>query len=224
MTANVLPWSYSTLSAFETCPLRYYYTRVTRQVQEALHPAVAAGNRTHKLLEDAVSRGAHLPPDHAHHAPLVDYLRTLDGQKLCEYKFAVTAGGAATTFFSKTAWYRGVIDLAVVRPDHTALLLDYKIGKIKENHDQLELFALAGFAIWPHLEEIHTSYVWLQHGKQTRRTYNKADAPEIKSRFIPRVERMQAAAASDNWPARPSGLCKGYCPVGKKLCAHCGLD
>ena len=36
--------------------------------------------------------------------------------------------------------------------------------------------------------------------------------------FIPRIRRMERAYEQDTWPAKPSGLCAGWCPV--KTCPH----
>lgn len=221
--SKVIPWSYSSLNAFETCPRRFYLTRVTKEVKEAQSEAMTEGNRVHKALELAVKGSAPLPATMTKHQPMVDRLRSAKGSKFPEVKFGVTADYKATNFFGKDVWMRGVIDLAIVTAG-SAAIIDYKTGKVKNDGDQLKLFALAGFAQWPHVEVIHTNYIWLNARETTRQRFVREDVIAIKQEFEPRIERMERADEMDNWPPRPSGLCRNWCPVGKRLCPHCGKD
>jgi hypothetical protein len=118
-------------------------------------------------------------------------------------------------------WFRGVLDLTILQPEK-AVVLDYKTGKVKEDGDQLKLFAGATFAQYPYLQEVKTGYVWLAHNKVSTRTFVKDEVPAIWQEFIPRIRRMEVSQENDSWPPRPSGLCKNWCPVGKRLCEHCG--
>lgn len=216
-------WSYSGLAAYETCPLRYYLTKVSKQVVEPQSKAMIEGNRVHKSLENAVNGKFPLPTDLSHVQPVVDMLRLAKGVKHTEMKFGLTADYKPTTFFAKDVWFRGVIDLAIVT-EKAAALVDWKTGKVKADEDQLKLFAMAGFSLWPHVEHVHTKYVWLGHKETTSNKFDREDVIAIKEEFEPRVARMDESMATNEWPARPSGLCREWCPVGKKLCAHCGKD
>ena len=53
--------------------------------------------------------------------------------------------------------------------------------------------------------------------------FTQDDKPVIFQEFAARVHRMETSEKKDDWPARPSGLCKSWCPVGKALCDHCGV-
>lgn len=220
---NVLPWSYSTLQAFETCPRRFYLTRISKQVSEPQHAASMWGNEVHKALEKAVKGEEPLPTRFKEYASIVTRVRQTPGKKLCEQKFGITASFRPTDFFAKDVWFRGVIDLNVIGTKKAATL-DYKTGKIKTDGDQLKLFAAATFTHFPYLEEVTTGYLWLKDDKLTPATFTKDDIPVIWQEFLPRVNRMEQAQKNDVWMPRPSGLCREYCPVGKKLCDFCGKD
>lgn len=221
----VVPWSYSSLSAFEQCPRRFYLTRVTKQVTEPQTEATLWGNRVHKQLEDAVGKGAPLAPGFESFQPIVNKLRAFPGQKQTEVKFGLTKSLRPTTFFAKDVWVRGVRDLTLFHVDGgTAIVGDYKTGKVKDDFDQCRLFAGTVFAERPHIDTVKTAYIWLAHDKITTETFHRSDAPAIWQEFIPRVARMEKALADDRWPANPSGLCRQYCPVGRKNCVHCGRD
>lgn len=213
---NVLPWSYSSLSAFETCPRRFWLTRIAKRVTEKQTEATLWGNEVHKALELAVGGQQALAPRFTQYQPIVDRLRAAHGTKHLERKFGVTNTFAPTGFFDKNVWFRGVIDVQIVRPK-VAFAVDYKTGKVKTDGDQLKLFAAATFCMHPHLEEVHTQYIWLAHDKATGKKFTREDAPLIWQEFQPRVARMQAAQDKDRWLPSPSGLCR-WCPVGL---AHC---
>lgn len=214
--SSVLPWSYSSLTAFETCPRRYYLTRVAKQVKEPPTEATIHGNAVHKALENAVLGAEALPEKYKQWQPIVMKVRGTPGKKLVEEKFALTSSFKPTTFFAKDAWVRGVIDLGVAGTK-TAVILDYKTGKVKVDGDQLRLFAGAAFATMPWIERARTGYIWLAHNKVTSADYTRDDVPAIWAEFASRVQRLQVAAESDKWLPRPSGLC-GWCPVGKNHC------
>ena len=63
MVKPTRPWSYSALSAFETCPRRYQLTRVTKEVVERQHEASIWGNKVHKHLEHYANKTAQLPEE-----------------------------------------------------------------------------------------------------------------------------------------------------------------
>ncbi len=214
---NVIPWSWSSLQSFETCPKRHYLTKIIKMVTEPTTPALAEGRATHKALEDGVN-GKPVAPSYHKYLPIVAKLRAAKGQKHPEVKFAVTANFHRTGFFDRDAWCRGVIDLAVVG-NKTGVMLDYKTGKVKIDSDQLKLFSAAGFGMYPFLERIKAGYVWLEHNRIDVQDYARSDVGGIWADFMPRVKRLEIAQEKSEWPAKPSGLC-GWCPVGPSRCEH----
>ena len=219
--AGVLPWSYSSLSAYENCPKRYYLTRIAKLVKEPQTQATLWGNEVHKALELAVKDKTPLAERFQSYAPLVEKINAMPGEKKTEAKFGLTASFKPTTFFGKDVWFRGVIDLTVVGSKNVAVL-DYKTGKPKEDGDQLKLFAGSAFAQYPWAEKVKTSYLWLAHGQLSNREFTREDVPAIWQEFAPRVHRMVVAEEENKFPPNPSGLCRNWCPVGRKLCDFCG--
>ncbi len=213
----VVPWSWSSLQSFETCPRRHYLTKIAKEIIEPTTPALAEGRATHKALEDGVN-GKPMQGFYQKYKPLVDKVRAAKGAKYAEIKFGVTKSFNRTGFFDKDCWVRGVLDVAVVGAK-TGVVLDWKSGKPKVDSDQLKLFSAAGFGMYPFLQKIKAGYVWLEHDKIDTETYVREDVPEIWNEFIPRVRRMEIALQRNDWPVKPSGLC-GWCPVGRNKCEH----
>jgi hypothetical protein len=214
---SVIPWSWSSLQSFETCPWRHYLTKVSKQVVEPTTPALAEGRATHKALENGVN-GEPMVGFYKKYEPIVQRVRAATGQKHAEIKFGITPSLNRTGFWDKDVWCRGVLDVAIVGPK-TGVVLDWKSGKPKVDSDQLKLFSAAGFGMYPFLEKIKAGYVWLEYNRIDTETYLKEDVPVIWQEFVPRVKRMEIAQERNDWPVKPSGLC-GWCPVGRDKCDH----
>lgn len=213
---SVFPWSYSSLSTYEQCPRKFYHLRIAKDVKDTMGEAALWGNRVHKALELAVKGTQALPPELAKYNGIVEALRSAPGQKFTEQKFGLTVHHTPTTFFGKDVWFRGIIDLKIVGKKN-AICLDWKTGRVKTDGDQLKLFAATAFAQHPHVQEVHTKYVWLKHDQTTGKKFKREHLPAIWKSFEPRLERMKRAEDKDRWLPNESPLCN-WCPVGPDKC------
>lgn len=216
-----ITWSYSSLTAFETCPWRYYLTKISKAVSEPPYDHRSHGNEVHKLFENHVNGKEHMPSEYKSLWPLADRIKREPARKECEMKVALNANLRPVTYFAKDVWFRGIFDVAVIKQKEVTVL-DYKTGKRKPADDQLKLFAGAAFCVFPFAEKVTTGYLWLKEHKIDRMTYDIGDKPLIWQEFAQRVGRIEHAIKTDNFPKRPSGLCREWCPVGRKRCEHCG--
>lgn len=223
MAGNVVPWSYSSLQAYETCPRRYKITKIDKLIREEQTEQTIWGNEVHKALELATKGTQPLGEKFKQYAPIVKKLRATPGKQLVEWKFGLTNTLKPTTFFAKDVWVRGVIDWGVINAK-SAVLLDHKTGKPKTDADQLKLFAGVAFASYPYLETVKTGYLWLAYNKTDKEDFTREESPIIWQDFAMRVKRMEISLEKDDFPPNPSGLCKAWCPVGRRLCDFCGKD
>ena len=214
-------WSYSSLTAYETCPRRYKLTRISKVVREPQTEATMHGNEVHKALEMCVKESAPLPEKYKQYIPIVSSIRHSEGQKLTELKWAVNKYMRPTTFFSSDAWARGVFDVVILRPK-SVTVLDYKTGKPKDDSDQLKLFAAAAFAHYPYANAVRTGYAWLAYDKLDTEKFDRAQSAAIWQEFLPRVAQLEKSVKQDSFPPRPSGLCKAWCPVSQQHCEYSG--
>lgn len=221
LASKPFAWSHSSLQAFETCPWRYYLTKVAKTVSERPTAATAEGQAVHKAMQLHVEGKQWLPDKYQHWTAIAERVKAMPGDIKCEQKIALTEAMNETTYFGKDVWLRVVFDVCI-RGDKEAILLDWKTGKRKPDTDQLELFAAVGFEVYPKVERIRTGYVWLHAGKTDQETYQRDNKPALWKGFMIRVERMKEAHETNNFPKRPSGLCREWCPVGRRNCEHCG--
>lgn len=215
------PWSYSALTAFETCPKRYQLTRVTKQAVEKQTEATIWGNKVHKALELFAKGKQPLPPEFEQYERYVHKILALKGKRVVEERVALTKDFCQTKWMAKDVWVRGIIDIGVVGSE-TAYLLDWKTGKHRPDTDQLKLFAALAFAMYPWINKVVTGFIWLKVAKFDKQQFTREQLPEIWNEFLPRLSRVAVAYKEDKWLPKPSGLCKNWCPVGRSLCEFCG--
>jgi hypothetical protein len=226
-------WSYSKLKNYETCPKRHLEIDILKSVKEEEGDGLAEGNRVHDVLAKAVM-GAPLPEDDACYQKWVDKARAGIGnpnvEVRVEQELAFSEYFLAAPWFKKRPtdlepWFRGKIDvLKIVKTPEgwAALVLDWKTGKIVEDSVQLALFAQCVFIHYPMVEKIRTEFVWLKDDCTTREDFNRQEMPELWAELNPRLKHLIHASQTGEYPPKPGGLCKRYCPVA--TCAHNGAN
>lgn len=221
--ANILPTSFSALNSFETCPRRHYLTRISKRVVEPPSAEINWGNFVHKALEKYLRDGTPLPKSVRQYQKYADKIKAAhpDANLLVEQQLSVDKNFQPVGWWDKRGWFRGVIDVALLS-GNKAYVFDWKTGNQKDDFDQLAMFAALITSHHPDIEVIHSGFIWLKTHDLTNHTYERDDARKFWANVSPRVKRLQEAHKQQVWPARPSGLCKKWCPVGRVNCEHCG--
>lgn len=216
-------WSYSKLKNYETCPKRSYHCDIAKDVKEEESEQLLYGNNLHKYIAGAISGAAPLPKGFTNLQPWVDKVQAQPAHTsiklLVEQQLAINADFGPTTWFGNDAWYRGIADVIKVMGP-VAVVLDWKTGKILEDGVQLALMAACVFAHHPEIQKIRTEFVWLKEDATTRADFTRDDMPRVWAGVLPRVQVLENAAKTMNYPPKPGFLCKRYCPVTQ--CPHNG--
>lgn len=214
-------WSFSALNQFETCPRQYYLLRVSKQAKDVKGEAALWGDMVHKHLERRARDDTPLPTFLSRLEPVVARIMDAPGEKLIEGKLTINQDFHPTEWFDRDAWCRAIIDIGVVH-GNTAIHFDYKTGSRKPDSAQLKLSSLLTFAAYPAVDKVSTGFIWIKDNKVDKEVFHRDDVPVMWNEFLPRVERLKSAYERNAWPPKPSGLCKKYCPVGRRLCDYCG--
>jgi hypothetical protein len=197
--------------------------RVHKLVKDEMGESALWGNKVHGALEDRVKIKKPLPEGMRQWEEIASKFDTARGRVFTETQIALTRNLQPCTWFDKSAWVRGIIDLGI-DSGKVATLFDWKTGKVKPEMAQLKLFAALYMSAKPYVHKARTGFIWLQYNEVTKETFTRDDLPSIWEEFAARSERLAEAYRSNKWPARPSGLCSKWCPVTKKHCEFSGRD
>ena len=206
-----VPWSYSRLNAYETCPKKYFHVNVQKSAREKPNEKTDYGTMVHQAFATYLTKGTMLPLSLRHHQKMLEALRAQPGEHVVEQKAALNNQFAPTGYFDEDVWVRVISDLTILQK-RRALTIDWKTGKMSEDFTQLRLVGAVLFQLAPELDVVRMSYVWTQNRQITSRQMDRAAAMETWREFLPRVKRYQAAHEATDFPARQNPFCK-YCPV-----------
>lgn len=215
--ANMPPWSYSSLSAFETCPRQYHLVKVIKTVKEPPAAYQDWGIEVHKAFEDGLVENKPLPEKMQEWQPILTKFQLAPGKKEAELKLALDRNFKPVDWRDKSAWSRGIGDV-VLENGTTAFSGDYKTGKRKPGSSQLRLFAALLMHSREYLQKVKTAFIWLPIKQLDKEEFSRDDLGSIWADFVPRTVKMEKAFQADKWMPKPSGLCNGWCPVGKENC------
>lgn len=216
---NRFPLSYSRLTTFENCPLKFDYLHVTKSVKDEGSTHSEYGNRVHEQLEAYGKTGdpSVLGDDTRKYARLVDRIRAQPGDKYFELKMAVDANGGPCDWFSEDVWIRAIADVLVVDGD-TAFCLDWKTGKVRDDPTQLQLFACMVMFLYPEVNRVKTAFMWIKHNSSTQAEYTRDQLGSLWGKFERKFLRVQEAVDLGFFEPRPNPLCN-WCPA-RKVCQY----
>lgn len=217
--AEFLAWSHSRRKTFCDCPKQLYHTQIAKKghpdrVDFVQTKAMIDGNLVDDALTKRISLGTPLPPQYEPYEPMVQAVMAAPGNKFTQMKLALDQTFTPCGYMDwDNAWVRVIYDIAVIDGEY-AFLGDWKNGQIWLDEEQLRLFATVGFHVFPEVQTIDTSYIWLKHGVTSDKSYDRRELPDMWQTFIPTIERMQAAFKTNHWPATP----------GKQACKWCSVN
>lgn len=164
----------------------------------------------HQDFENYIKDGVALPPDLQDHALYMAKLRNRPGEILAERKVALNIRFQPTGYFDKDVWWRGVVDYTN-KDGTTHRIVDYKTGKMRVKPLQLHMNMLYAFA--EGAEVCEAEFYWTQTKVTTPMVFPKFHGQAIVKTLKPMIAEYAEAWHKDIWQPRPSGLCKGWCPV-----------
>lgn len=205
--AGVIPWTWSMLESYETCPKQFYEEKIAKSVPPDTDSTYLVwGNEVHKAFELTIGQGVPFPERMKQWEHIAYRCRDMEGDKYVENKLAVNSQLQTCGFWDKDAWNRGLDDFIVIKGSK-ALTIDWKTGKTKQASGQLETSAARIMAKFSEVKEVHTAFAWLPAGTWTRATFVRDNYNQIWESYYPRIEKMLWSIQHNIWPAKPSGLC-----------------
>lgn len=188
--------SFSRLSDYEACPLKFKLKYITKEFpDDSGNPAFVKGNEIHKQLENYINflKGGTEPKLNTHTqnaAPMLAKLhKACDGNIFAEKQIATNQEWDKCDWFDKPhiVKFRAIIDCLVFLDNETLLIIDFKSGKIREYEDgpttQLKLTAAMLFSLYPKINKITSSYLFVEHKKTVKVDFQRDQLDELKSNF-----------------------------------------
>ena len=212
----LVAWSHSALGVYQTCPRKYYESKISKAwVEQFKGPAADWGLAVHKAFERRVRYGSPFPSNMSQWEPLARRLAGMQGVIKVEQQLAINQNHEPVDWFAKDVWCRTIIDLQCIKHDSgKAAVWDYKTGKRKEDDRQLALMAAVLFDHYPELHTIIAGYIWLKDGVAIdKATFTREHKDRLWNQYLPTVALLEQSITSGQWPEKPGGLCNGYCPV-----------
>ena len=211
-------FSFSRLDSYETCPKKYWAISVGKTVKDTGNEHTQYGEEVHKAFANYFAKNASLPLHLRHLQSYLSPIKGAPGGKIVEQKLAINANYEGCDWFAKDAYCRVISDLTIIN-DTKAVLFDWKTGKMKDDFLQLRLAGAVILLLAEEVESAQLVYFWTKNKKFTRdeKPLTRADIPKVFDSLAPRLQRYQDAHAREEFPARPSYLCR-YCPVTS--CQH----
>ena len=222
-------WSYSKLKNYETCPRRYKAIDVDKSIEQPRSDALDKGDELHDAMKKRVQGSTPLPPHLIYMEQWAEKLtRVLHPFQIiqCELKMSNARDGRPTGYFDKSTWFRSKIDYFRLMPDGAnndyGHVVDYKTGKPPRIWDgtQLMLNAWQIFQSYKTVAKCRVDYLWTEYNDTSHEVYKRDDIDGQIAELMPRVEAMEVAHKTDNFPPKPGGLCFEYCDV--ITCEHHG--
>ena len=222
-------WSYSSITLFDQCPKKYYHLKVAKDIVEKDSEQIIYGKEVHLAAEEYIRDDKPIPEKFAYIKPMLDKLRAIPGEKLCENKLAVklTTDGRLVPceFFDKDTYWRGVADLIILdRENQEARVIDYKTGSSAKYADtkQLKLLAGAVFTHYPEIRVIKAGLLFVVSKDFIKEEYDCHFRLAYFEQFRPLVQQLEDCHNNGVWNPKRNFSCKAWCPV--LSCAHNGKN
>lgn len=206
-------YTVSQWDTFSTCPRQYKAKYITKEVEFKPTPETLYGDEVHDALERAIKQGSDLPPRFASYQRFLDWVRSQPGTVVAEGRMAVNEQWQPVPYFDKSARWRGMVDV-VVRNETGSLIFDWKTGKVRDNPNQLSMYATFELSSHPQVPEVKAGFIWLKdQSVSPPTTYTRDQLAKMHEEWDYRAETLDYVAEVDKFPEKPSGLCNGWCDV-----------
>ena len=213
-------WSFSSLKTFQQCPRKYYHTKVAKDVVEPDTTATLYGKSVHTAAEEYIRDAIPLPEPYAYIKPMLDKLKEIPGEKLCEVKLGLTKDLEPCEFNAANVWWHGIADLVVInREKKVAYSVDYKTSKSARYADvkQLDLVSCGLFAKYPEIQRVKSALIFVVSKEFVKAEHHAEMVPKYMEKPSQDVARIEAAKKNGVWNPVSGPLCK-FCSV--KTCEY----
>lgn len=224
--------SHSRLSDYTQCPKKFWHKYINKtpnfKEEEGKSPHLVRGSNVHKALENYIIkksagevgiRESSLPEVETT-KPLVDSMFAAYSSVLPEAQVSINDQWKQVEWFAKESYYRAIFDMICIRTEDI-IIGDFKTGKFRDytpetGYGQLEMSAAIALSLWPEIPEVHTVYIYVDHKKTVKKTFNQGDRVELVQWFDNEHAKVNA---DEEFKPKVNEHCK-WCPATKLQCPY----
>jgi hypothetical protein len=210
-------WSFSRWKTHDLCPAQAKYKFLDKLDEGSKPPALLRGGVIDKEATNYLTgQLAKLPVTLKSFAKEFAAIRRAGAE--AQTQLGLTVRWQLTDWFGSQTWCRVIFD-AHLRPTPTlARVIDVKTGKIySDNQDQMELYAIAGFARYPEVREVRTELWYTDQGEERIKLYKRTELTKLQQKWR---ERAIPILTDKQFVPRPGAYC-GWCAFSKRKGGPC---
>jgi hypothetical protein len=220
-----LAWSFSRYKDHKECPAKAKYKHLDKLPEFAdgnKPPAMLRGEAIHKEGEDYLRGKTRTVPASfkAFHKEMQELRKA---KAIPEGKWGMSIKWTVADFFDWAGcWVRLVLDAHYCPDKKTARVIDFKTGRIyPDNEEQMELYALGGFAHYPNAEVVSTELWYLDQPRNKEnpkvKLYTRGDVEKLKRKWR---ENVIPILSEKRFAPRPGDYCN-RCAYSKRRDGPC---
>lgn len=210
------PVGFSKLDTFRECPAKFKYQFVDKLPQPS-STALDRGSAVHANIEEYLNGWTSKLID-----PADKWQDALDALKLKNFKGEQPLGLSREwvllpNWFAPGIWLRVKMDAYYVE-DEEICVIDFKTGRYRvPSTEQVELYALAGLSIAPHIKTARAEMWFLDSGDTYICVYTADQLRALRSKYEKAFDEL---TNNEIWDPTPSSGCR-YCPYSKTKGGPC---
>lgn len=236
------PYSYSKQESWNSCPQKFKFNYIDKIKIKTEHSAFEKGSYFHKVIEDELSSDLPWYTESEFNFKLLNQLEqdTLKTQtKLflssTYYSNVKTAFDKSESYvergfsfnenweaieYTKSSIFLGYIDCLMLMKDQ-AVVIDWKTGKYKEDkwqtYDQVMLYALWVFKMYPKIETVKGVYCYVEHDKRNQKIFTRQEMTFIETYFKNKLIKIENDETFNKNVTKLCNWCdyfkQGYCEL-----------
>jgi len=235
---QIVAWSFSRYSTYKQCPLKAKLKFIDK-IDEPSNKAMERGSDIHNMAEHYIKGVlARIPKELKLFEKEMKALRKLYRERNKKgIIMAVEDTWAFTKEWDQTTWndwanccVRIKLDCAVEENEGHLIVTDWKTGRLRHEqsedyNEQLELYALGAFLMFPDIHTVEPRLAYLDHGitypeLEGSMTYKRDDVPKLLKAWNNRVRPM---LKDKKFAPRPNDKCH-WCYYSAAKCRDRGVE
>ena len=211
------PISYSGLSTYTQCPRKYKFSRIDL-LPDPAGPAADRGKMIHAELEKAILNPGYIMLGELSYWQAV-CSQLSDNACTPEIELAINAFYEPVAFSDPAAYIRGILDVFVRKGD-SALIGDWKTGRIRDYSQQIMFYQLMVLVCFPEINRVEGRIFFVDHQReQSYMSFSRNDLPVLKDHFADKIKLIHE---DQHFLPTPSPLCN-WCAYNKTKGGPCPI-